>query len=636
MFTDIEGYSGLMQQDERHAHRLRHKQKVVLENATSKYSGQVVHHYGDGTLSMFESAKNAIRAAKEIQQSMQQDPYVPLRLGLHMGDIVLDYDGVYGHGVNLAARIEALSVPGAVLFSSSVHQQIKFDGDFVSRSLGYFRLKNILDTIEVFALEADGLTVPKKGELPASAIDHPGIKLLVLPLANLNHTKEAAAVCMGLTEQVMCMIDSKEYLSIIAHTLSERLATLEGEAFDQMAFQLGITYVLKGSVQTAAGQLKVYLQLHELKSEIVLFSGYFKGSLEHPFDLQDQISDWIQAKLPRLTKTNLVSDRNTVSNQQLAQLYSKGIYYLNSKEPDQIDKARVIFEDIIHKDPDFHKAYSSLSQCYCFLGSCGYLPPQNAYTKAHEFALAAIEKNGLHADSFLSLAMIKLFYIWDWQGTKASLLRAEELGLSSPMLHQIYGIYHATTGATDWAVESLQKAVDLDPASASALCQLAHMYLFNNQVLEALAKYEDVLHLDNNYREAVEGIGFAHLCLGNMQQALESLEQYHTMTLDPLKGLTGLVLAYVENGQRKKAEECLRKILQRQLNNPHLALEIDLAIAYYGLGDVNQCLSYLNKVYEKRFAMTCTGLLTVMHVSYFKNLWCHPDYKRFLAKINLH
>ena len=143
MFTDMVGYTALMQEDESSATTLRDRHRTVLRESIEAHQGEIVQFYGDGTLSVFPSAVQAVDAAVDIQRHFRLDPPIPVRIGLHIGDIVHDQDGVHGDGVNVAARVQGLAVPGSVLISSGVYEELKNHPHLPTRALGDFELRKL-------------------------------------------------------------------------------------------------------------------------------------------------------------------------------------------------------------------------------------------------------------------------------------------------------------------------------------------------------------------------------------------------------------------------------------------------------------------------------------------------------------
>jgi len=207
MFVDMVGYSALMQGDETRAHEAHTRYRKVLDAATDRYDGEVVQHYGDGALVLFRSVVRASRAAVEIQRALRLGPAVPVRIGLHLADVVRNVDGVYGNGVNVAARIEALAVPGSVLISERVAKELHNQPEVETTALGSVRLKNIDEPMRVHALVDGAVVVPEAGDLgitctpgcaeqPAAPLPSPSLSGLPLLMYEL-HRRRVWGVAVG-------------------------------------------------------------------------------------------------------------------------------------------------------------------------------------------------------------------------------------------------------------------------------------------------------------------------------------------------------------------------------------------------------------------------------------------------------
>lgn len=166
MFTDIVGYSAMMQKDEVITSRLRNRHREVFTRLTEKYDGEILQYYGDGTLSIFYSTAAAVECAVEIQRALKQDPKVPLRIGIHTGDITFSDEDVFGDGVNIASRVESLCVPGGIFVTGKVYDDIKNHQTIRAESVGEYGLKNIKETTTIYAISNPGITVPKQRLTP--------------------------------------------------------------------------------------------------------------------------------------------------------------------------------------------------------------------------------------------------------------------------------------------------------------------------------------------------------------------------------------------------------------------------------------------------------------------------------------
>src|SRR5665213_198383 len=165
LFTDIVGSTAVMQKDEQAALSMNKRYVAVLKQSVSGYGGEILNDYGDGSLCTFSSATQAVKCAIEIQQQLQSEPKVPLRIGLHVGEIFFEDGKVFGDGVNVASRIQSLGIANSILLSSQVNIQIRNQKEFKSVSVGKFEFKNVDEPMEVFALTNEGLIVPRKEEM---------------------------------------------------------------------------------------------------------------------------------------------------------------------------------------------------------------------------------------------------------------------------------------------------------------------------------------------------------------------------------------------------------------------------------------------------------------------------------------
>jgi len=198
MFADMVGYTALMQEDERRAHDQRERQRQVVSEVVLRHHGATLQHYGDGSLSVFGSAVEAVECAVEIQRELRKEPAIPLRIGVHTGDIVHDGDEIYGDGVNVAARIEALSAPGGVLISGKVADEIKNHPSLPTVSLGEIALKNVKEPQRVFAVAGEGLGVPRPEDVTAG-----GGVVVVRPEGGVRRAGNPALVGLGAGEALI-------------------------------------------------------------------------------------------------------------------------------------------------------------------------------------------------------------------------------------------------------------------------------------------------------------------------------------------------------------------------------------------------------------------------------------------------
>jgi TolB-like protein len=293
MFTDMVGYTALMQQNEILAVQQRDKSKKILEDALRKYDGRLLQYYGDGTLSVFSSALNAVKSSIEIQ-TLNRDEKIAMRIGIHTGDVVFDDAGIYGDSVNVASRIESLAVAGAVFISEKLFNEISNQG-LDAKPLGYFELKNVKQPVQVFAISSPGIVIPSRDEVKGKLKQSPN-SIAILPFASLSSDPENDFFCDGITEELLNVLSKIEGLQVTSRTSS---FAFKGKTEDirEIAAKLNVQKVLEGSVRKAGNKLRITAQLINASDGYHIWSESYDRNFEDIFEIQDDISRTIANKL---------------------------------------------------------------------------------------------------------------------------------------------------------------------------------------------------------------------------------------------------------------------------------------------------------------------------------------------------
>jgi TolB-like protein/Tfp pilus assembly protein PilF len=601
MFTDMVGYTALMQEDELKARSHRDRHREVLERSIGENQGKILQYFGDGTLCVFASAIQAVKCALDIQTQLQQEPKIPVRIGLHLGDIVYESDGVYGDAVNVASRIESISVPGGILFSEKVYDDIKNHPQFSAKHVGDFRFKNVRQPIKVYALANPQLTVPSSGDLKGK-VPQAIRSVAVLPFINMSGDPENEFFSDGMSEELINAFTRVEGLEVTSRTSS---FAFKGKNMDvrEIGSQLNVDTILEGSVRKAGNRVRVTAQLVNSADGYHLFSETYDRNLEDIFAVQDEIALKITRKLTQhmdgaRVKTSLV--KSPTDNLDAYNTYLKGIFYWNKWTPDNMNKAIELFEEAIRMEPEFASAFSWLSYCYVVLGAMGSLLPEIAYPKAQEYAEIAIGlDNGLY-ESHLSIALVKIFYEWDCEGAYGSIKRALDLNPGAGNSHFVYALFLLTGARLDEAVKEMELAVRLDPFSQPINHQLAGTYYYAECYDDALRQIDKTLEIDPTHQASVELKGWCYLMKGEIDKAIEAFKDCQALTGADDKGVTGLGYAYSLAGRMEEAQECLKKLQEREKLGKQELLDMDFVVLYIGLGGLDKAFYHLEKVIEGR------------------------------------
>ena len=283
MFSDMTGYTALMQKNEQLARVKRQRLKEVLEAAVSVYNGKILQYYGDGALSIFNSAIDGVNCAVEIQQTLQLEPKVELRIGIHTGDISIEDESIFGDGVNLASRIESLAVPGSVFISEKVFDEIKNQENITAREMGYFELKNVIKPVRIFAIDNKGLVVPARDELKGKT-KQPTNRLAVLPFVNMSADPENEYFSDGITEELLNAFTKVNGLQITSRTSA---FAFKGKNTDirEIGIQLNVDRILEGSVRKSGNRVRITAQLINTADGYHIWSENFDRNLTDIFEV---------------------------------------------------------------------------------------------------------------------------------------------------------------------------------------------------------------------------------------------------------------------------------------------------------------------------------------------------------------
>ena len=634
MFTDMVGYTALMQENEEKAKFLRDRHRNVLEEIISKHNGRILQYYGDGTLVIFGSAIESALCAVEIQQELQKEPVVPLRIGIHSGDIVYDDDGVYGDGVNVASRIEALSIPGGVLISDKLFEEMKNHPFLTAESLGNYKLKNVKEHVEIFALKNFGLKIPSQQELKIKAGYEEKNSIAVLPFINMSADPENEYFSDGITEEILNALTRVNGLKVTART-SSFVFKGKNEDVREIGTKLNVNFVLEGSVRKFGNKIRITAQLINTVDGYHLWSEVYDGDYQDIFKVQDEISKKIANKLKER-----MSEKS--ANESLVNLYCKnidayndylkGLFYFNKWSPEDINKSIVSFNEAIAKEPEFPLPYSGLSNSYVVLAATGNMQPKKAYELSKHNALKALELNANLTESHISLALVKMFYEWDWEGSLRYFKNALELNPGSGAVHYTYSLYLRAIGKIEECIEECETARVLDPLSLVINSTLGENYTFAERFEDAEKQYLKTLELDPNFRSASWNLGFNYLLRGDFEKGLKTFKEVYEVGGDDVKGFKGqatIGFTYALMGNIEAAEKCLEEIRKREISNPDIPVDIDYALIYRGLKDYDKVFYYLERALEDKNA---TMLFIWKHPGW-KDIHPDPRFKALMKKI---
>jgi adenylate cyclase len=407
LVADVVGYSRLMGEDEEGTlAALKTLQRELIDPKVGEHRGRLVKTTGDGALVEFASVVDAVRCAAEVQRAMaERNAVIPaerridFRIGINLGDIIIDEGDIYGDGVNVAARLEALAEPGGICVSRVVRDQVRDKLDLSFEDLGEQQVKNIARPVRVYRVPIDGTaaatpTAPAIPERPSIA---------VLPFRNLSADPEQEYFAEGMVEDIITGLSRIRWLFVIARNSS---FTYKGQAVDvkRVGRELGVRYVLGGSVRKLGKRVRITTQLIEAKTGVHVWSERYDRSLDDIFALQDEITlSTVGAIEPSLRTAEIERvKRKRPENLDAYDLVLRAQLHIGTGMPEEARIAVSLLERALALEPDYGLAHGYLGWCFEVLFVRGGLDPEMA-AAAVRHAHAAIT-NGRDDATALGLA----------------------------------------------------------------------------------------------------------------------------------------------------------------------------------------------------------------------------------------
>jgi TolB-like protein/class 3 adenylate cyclase/Tfp pilus assembly protein PilF len=406
--ADVAGYSRLMGADEEGTlARLNAHRREFLEPTIAEHRGRIVKRTGDGILLEFGSAVDAVRCAIQTQRGMAQrnatvpaDRRIEIRIGIHVGDIITEEGDIFGDGVNIAARLESIAQPGGICISEDAYRQVRDKLNIAFDDAGEQQLKNIIRPVRVYRimLGEDSSTRPTA---PALVLpDKPSIA--VLPFQNMSGDPEQDYFADGIVEEIITALSRFRQLFVIARNSS---FTYKGRAVDlkQVGRELGVRYVLEGSVRKAAARVRITAQLIDAISGAHLWAGRIDGTFGDIFNLEDQVTENVVGAIaPKIEQAEIErTRRKPTDNLDAYDYYLQAMMYFYQWTSESISEALRLFYRAIELDPAFASAHGLAAWCYVRRKLSGWM--DNPAQEMAELERLAVRAGELANDDAVAL-----------------------------------------------------------------------------------------------------------------------------------------------------------------------------------------------------------------------------------------
>jgi len=587
MFTDIEGYTSLMQQNEEKAIQARDKHRWIFKSITEIHNGKILQYYGDGTLSIFDSAIDAVKCAIEMQLGFLKDPAIPVRIGIHTGDIIFSDEEIIGDSVNIASRIESLATAGSIFISDKVYDEIKNQKTIKTQKLRSFKLKNVEKPIEVYAISNVGLIVPNPETIDCkSALDDASSSLVqerqkskflirlsvvltvitivaallfvflkfgtgkntdldkleksiaVLPLQYLSEDQSKQYIADGVLDAITGHLSNIEGLRVMPRTSVEQYRGTTKTA-KEIGKELDVSYLIEGNFLIVEDQVSITIQLVIAKDEAHTYYNEYKRDYNDIIAVQSEVAQTIASEVEVAISPEV---RNRIEqiptrNQKAYDLYLKGRdaffrFYMNRNSAD-LENCIQQFEQAISLDSTFALPYAWLGR------AIEYQIGQKIFIDYDENTIISLCNKALSLDPNLADG------------------------------YWIRGRYYRNIGEFQKAIIDLTKAIDMNPNNVLAYRYLGSTYFFNRDYVNALVnlKKAEKLERGNELTQLYSDIGQLYISIGDFKKG----EKYYTesIRLQPnfIEGYRSLIWTHIRQGEFETAYNYAEKLLSLYPDN---------------------------------------------------------------------
>ena len=681
LYADVEGYSRLTGADEAGTHRTLSAYLDLFTETIKAHHGEVKHYAGDAVLADFTTVSDALNCAVAVQQAIQaknetvaQDKRVQFRIGLNLGEVIVDRGEVYGNGVNVAARLETLAEPGGICIAGAARDAIGNKLALSYEYLGEHQVKNIAEPVRAYRVNFTGepaapntavsppapssrgrklwpvalaaslalialgawfvlsrsAPTPSSPSTASAPIPAPAKanRIAVLPFANMSANPENEYFADGMTEEMISKLSRVPGLEVIART-SVIVYKGSNKKIAEIAKELNVSSVLEGSVRRNGDKLRITAQLINAANEAHLWSNDYDRELRDVFAIQSDVARSVAEAL-RVTLNPASAqqiDKKGTDNLEAYDLFLQGLYHQNKLSPEGLEKGLEYFNRAIELDPRFARAHAVVGFTYDLLAAWGMQHPREAVPKAKASARRALELDGSIVEAHVVLGDMAVFDV-DWPLAEANYKRALALNPNSSLALESYAILYLTPwGRHDESIATIRRAIEFDPNSslyrADLIFALMHAQR-NEETIEearrAIAR-EPTLNVWWQLGTAYAGKGAHDAAIAAFQKNLELAGQNFV-------SLGGLGYAYAQAGKRDEALEVLATM--KELAKKGTVDPAGFAWVYLGLDDNDAALDWLQRTYDERPNL---ALAFMKENAFYNRIRSDPRFIALLKKI---
>ncbi len=465
LFADIVGYTAMMQEDENSAVKKITRFRETVELISSELNGKIIQYYGDGSLLLFNSSTDAVEFAKLLQEDLGDPQGIPVRIGIHMGDVLLQSGNIFGDVVNIASRIQAMAPPGGIYISEMVYRNIANKKEIESVFVKEEKLKNVkvpVHIYEVLTSYSTAFTQPEAVVETAAELIIAN-SIAVLPFTNLSSDPEQEYFSDGLTEDIITQLSKIKAYKVISRTSVAQYKN-SPKSVKEIGKDLGIGLILEGSVQRSGEQVRITAQLINAVTDEHLWADSYDRTINDIFTIQREVALAIASVLnTTLSKKETKQlDYIPTINLQAYDFYLRGKLLVEARNKSDLLVARELFQQAVSKDRSFANAYAGLADTYLLSSFRGYEDPVKTLWLAKKNIDIAL---GLDPFSGETQASLGYWYYqnFDWHAAELTYRRAISLNANQSNVYVWLAILLESKGEHEEALKVYNEGNELNP-----------------------------------------------------------------------------------------------------------------------------------------------------------------------------
>lgn len=530
LFADIVGYTAMMQEDENAAVEKINRYREAVELISSELNGKIIQYYGDGSLLLFYSSTDAVEFAKLLQEDLAEAPAIPVRIGVHMGDVLVQNGNIFGDVVNIASRIQALAPPGGIFISEMVYRNIANKKEIESVFVKEEKLKNVKIPVRIYQVLTENSPEFLRAEANADLNGTSAIanNIAVLPFANLSSDPEQEYFSDGLTEDIITQLSKIKAYKVISRTSVAQYKN-SPKSIKEIGKELDVGMVLEGSVQRSGEQVRITAQLINAITDEHLWAESYDRPINDIFSIQREVALAIASVLnTTLSKKETAQlDYIPTVNLQAYDDYLRGKLLVEKRNKSDLLVARELFQQAVNKDKSFANAYSGLADTYLLSSFRGYEDPTKMLWLAKKnIDIAA----GLDPFSGETQASLGYWYYqnFDFHAAEITYRRSISLNINQSNVYLWLAILLESKGENDEALKVYDQGLEVNPMWDYLMQNKIRALVNNNSKDEAVKLQRRLIERASNdhvlHRKRYADLSRLYWSFNEKKEAIEAAE----------------------------------------------------------------------------------------------------------------